>query len=269
MARLVNGIALGVAGTALALSLAAPGHGQSLPTDAQPICAIQPATFAAMFESGSVTLNGVVKPANSQVNLTPNCGFFNWSDQMYLWLTSPAPSRYGGGGRILFSPTFYTVSPPFNDNGTVRRRFIQNNPRLPINMMLRATELGPHMLPAATTKSGQLIEVERPDPSKPVPPVVRGLNGSLIRLSDAKRAPNGEVQFFSAGKAVQVRKLVTPTLKRTTAILPDGRRMAVVPRSALPTAIRARKIVVNGLPILIDRLNNVIDVESEIGRAHV
>ncbi|MDB5680066.1 hypothetical protein [Sphingomonas bacterium] len=262
MSRLSNGIALGVAGTALALSLAVPGHGQTIPTDAQPICAVSAPAFAAMFESGTPTLNGVVKPADSQVNLSPNCGFFNWTEQMYLWLTSPAPSRYGGGGRIMFSPTFYTVSPPFVENGQTRRKFIQNNPRLPINMFLRATELGPHMLPATITKTGQLVEVARPDPRKPVAPVVRASNGALVRLTDAKRTSSGEVQLFSAGKPIVARKLTLPMIKRPMVKMPAGPMMAVVPRAEVANAIQARKIVINGLPILIDSNSNVIDVES-------
>ncbi len=39
---------------------------------------------------------------------------FQISEQMFLWLISPAPAKYGGGGggRIFNSPAFYDVSPP-------------------------------------------------------------------------------------------------------------------------------------------------------------
>lgn len=83
-----------------------------VPSDAKAICTVTtngaPA-FASWFESGTVTLNGVVKPANSVTfPNTPNCSFYQWSEQMFLWMTSPAPATYGGGGgRIFDSPAFF------------------------------------------------------------------------------------------------------------------------------------------------------------------
>src|SRR5215469_6137513 len=76
-----------------------------IPTDAQDLCLLPPATFATWFQSGSVSLNGVVKPADSTIMLEPNCDFYQWAQQDFLWLTSPAPSNYGGGAHIFDSPT--------------------------------------------------------------------------------------------------------------------------------------------------------------------
>ena len=262
MTRLLNGVALIVVTTASALIVARPVHSQTIPSDAQPICAIPPATFASMFQSGSVTLNGVVKPADSRVNLVPNCGFFSWSEQMFLWMTSPAPRAYGGGTHIMFSPTFYTVSPPFQENGVERRKFLQNVPGRPIPMFLRATELGPNMLPATLTKSGQLVQVVRPDPRKPVRPVVRLQSGAVVPVSRVARGPSDELQFFSAEKPVTVRKLDTPLIKRPMVRMPTGEMLAVVPRAEASKAIIARRFVLNGIPVLVDAANNVIDVET-------
>lgn len=234
--------------------------GQAVPTDSQPTCPISPANFAAMFESGSVTLNGVVKPADSTQVLMPNCGFFVWTEQMFLWLTSPAPARYGGGGgRILFSPSFYTVTP---EDSSGRRSFIANNPSLPFRMMLRATELGPHLLPIVRARTGQIVEVQRINPREPVPPVVRGLDGAQIRLSSV-RVMDGQLQFLDVrGKTVQVRKLRLPVLKRTMVRMPDSNRvLPMVPVQAVKDAIQARKIILNKIPIFIDSGGNVIDVE--------
>ncbi|MBR0346185.1 MAG: hypothetical protein IJI03_13095, partial [Rudaea sp.] len=114
----------------LLLGAAAPAVAQTVPTDAAGGCPIPAATVAAFFESGHPSLNGVVKPADSTQVLLPNCGFFQWTEQMFLWLTSPAPSRYGGGSRIMFSPSFYTVSP--EDSSTPpRRTFVANTPGRP------------------------------------------------------------------------------------------------------------------------------------------
>ena len=46
----------------------------------------------------------------------PFCSFYKWSQQMFLWLTSPVPSRYGAGSHVFNSPVFYAVSPPDSNN---------------------------------------------------------------------------------------------------------------------------------------------------------
>ena len=96
-----------------------------LPTDARPLCTFEPGELAGWFETGAVTLDGAVKPKDSlnfSANKPPNqrnCNFHKWSEQMFLWLTSPAP----GGGRVFQSPDFYRVSVP----GTDRKRTLVRN----------------------------------------------------------------------------------------------------------------------------------------------
>src|SRR3954451_11748953 len=82
---------------------------QNFPSDAKPTAAVPPATFASWFASGKPSLDGLVKPANSVT--FPNSGnldFYNWSEQMFLWITSPV--SYGSKDRILSSPLFFQVS---------------------------------------------------------------------------------------------------------------------------------------------------------------
>ena len=233
------------------------GASVSVPTDAQGGCPISAGTVAAMFTTGSPSLNGVVKAADSTVDLQPNCGFFQWSEQMFLWLTSPAPAAYGGGSRIMFSPKFFTVTP--EDGG--RREFIRNNPRLPFRMLLRKTELGPHGLPALVSRSGHVIEVQPVRPGGP-PPVVRLSNGALARIGAARRAADGTLRLFDArGAALQVRTLALPPIIRSRVQLAPGRSAVLVPRAAFRTAISARKLVVGRIPIFLDAQGNVIDVE--------
>jgi hypothetical protein len=258
MARTGTIIGAGLTASLALVALEHPVRAQTVPTDPQPTCAISAPAFNAMFESGTVTLNGVVKPADSTLVLNPNCPFFTWSEQMYLWMTSPAPSRYGGGSRIMFSPTFYTVSPA-DANG--RRDFIQNKVGVPIRMMLRTTELGPHLLPALLTRTGQVVEVARPDPRKPVPAQIRLLSGALVPLSDVRVAPNRQLQFFSAGKPVVARKLALPMVQRPMVMMANGQARPMVPVAAMQNAIQARKLVFHGIPVFIDSSNNVIDVE--------
>src|ERR1700679_4098271 len=96
---------------------------QTIPNNAQGACPVTAATFNSWFASCTPALNGVVNPANSVTfPAIPNCSFYAWSKQMFLWLNSPAPATYGGGGgRIFDSPTFYDVSPA---NSSGQRTFI-------------------------------------------------------------------------------------------------------------------------------------------------
>jgi hypothetical protein len=99
---------------------------EQLPQDASSDCntTISSTVFNSWFQTGTVSLNGVVNPANS-ITFTPNslCSFYAWTEQMFLWLTSPAPKSYGGGGGlILDSPTFYDVSPEDSTGARVLSR---------------------------------------------------------------------------------------------------------------------------------------------------
>lgn len=84
-----------------------------LPAAVKPTCTVSGPEFNGWFDSGSVSLNGSVLPADS-FSFTPNslCSFYKWSEQMFLWLTSPVPARYGTGSHVFDSPAFYAVSPP-------------------------------------------------------------------------------------------------------------------------------------------------------------
>ena len=255
-----NVLAAAFVTAATSITLSNIVHAQAVPTDpAAGNCQISPGGVASMFESGTVTLNGVVKPANSTVALAPNCGFFSWTEQMFLWLTSPAPSRYGGGSRIMFSPAFFTVSP---EDSTGRRTFIRNQANGILRMGLRMTELGPHNLPALVSRSGQVIEVQKPDPKRPVPAVVRLQDGRSVRLGDVRVAPGNRLQFFdTTGKQVQVKRLAPPPTPRIMVRMTDGTRVPIISRAQLLKPIQARKLVFRGIPIFIDPANNVIDVE--------
>jgi hypothetical protein len=89
-----------------------------LPSDAMPTCVVTPTVFATWFQLGSPSANGLVNPADSINFPNPNnnnCPFHQWSEQMFLWLTSPT-----NGGLVLTTPTFFDVSPPDPTNGWTR-----------------------------------------------------------------------------------------------------------------------------------------------------
>src|SRR4030095_1538131 len=106
-------LAAGAGLMVITAALAGTSGAQTLPADAKATCTVSGPVFKSWFASGSVTLNGVVNPANSvPFPNTPNCSFYQWSEQMFLWLTSPAPRSYGGGAHVFDSPAFYDVTPP-------------------------------------------------------------------------------------------------------------------------------------------------------------
>jgi hypothetical protein len=96
-----------------------------LPGDPKPTCAVPSAIFQSWFESQNVTENGLVNPADSVdfAATSTSCDFYRWSEQMFLWLTSPASSTHGENGFVFSSPVFFNVSPP-DDHG--KRQLVPN-----------------------------------------------------------------------------------------------------------------------------------------------
>jgi hypothetical protein len=254
-----NSLILAAATALGAIAVSKPVTAQTVPMDpAVGNCQVSAAQFASMFVSGNVTLEGVVKPADSTVQPMSNCAFFMWTEQMYLWLLSPAPRSYGGGGRILLSPAFYTVSPVGSDG---RRTFLRNQVGRPFNMFLRTTELGPHELPALLSRSGQVVEVASVR-RNPRLPLIRLESGRTAQLGTVRRVEGGRLQFLDqGGKPLAVRKLAPPPVRRQMVQMLDGRRLALVPRSAIQNAVRAQKLIFGGIPVFLDSAGNVIDVE--------
>ena len=213
------------------------------PTDAKATCTVTAPVFASWFESGSVALNGAVKPADSVnfSNPVQNCAFYQWSEQMFLWLTSPAPAKYGGGAHIFDSPAFYDVSPPGPGN---QRTFIPHvNGRIRA-FNLRVAQVGPHRLPVIFDKAGRMFEIEPPQPS--VKPLVRNKAGNLVEIQRITAGPNGRRALLDpAGKEVEL----TPIAKQ-------------LPLNQARVTLTARKFTINEFPVFLDAFGNVIDVEQ-------
>src|SRR5712692_8255597 len=183
--------------TVMPILFAAGCQSAPLPTDAQDACQLPAATFASWFESGSVSLNGVVNPADSTQNLVPNCGFYAWSEQMFMWLTSPAPTAYGGGAHIFDSPTFYDVSPP---DASGNRTFLTHTPGLIRGFSLRAAQRGPHGLPVIMDLSRQLLEVNPSDPK--LRPLVRDPSGKVVEIVHIRLENGRPVLLDKEGKVI-------------------------------------------------------------------
>lgn len=231
----------------LMLFIACPGpplDPQSLPSDARDACPLSAATFNTWFHSGSVTLDGAVDPANSLNNLTPNCGFYQWSEQMFLWLNSPTPPTYGGGGgRIFDSAPFFDVSPP---DASGNRTFLPHTSGLIHAFPLRAAQAGPHGLPVVMERSGRLVEVQRPNPQGK--PIVRDQTGNEVEIVHVRPAEKGKLILLDKdGRIIQPQ---SPQVAKNA------------DRKNVSNAILAQKFVIDGFPIFIDPSLAVVDVEQ-------
>src|SRR5437899_6012356 len=136
---------------ALILTGISYGYAQTIPADPDVACAVSQPTVNSWFKSGTATLNGVVNPANSvSFPNAPNCSFYEWSYHMFLWLTSPAPPIYGGGGgRIFESPAFFDVSPP---DASHQRTLTAHQSGLVKKFSPLARQVGPNRLPLVLDK---------------------------------------------------------------------------------------------------------------------
>ena len=269
---------------------------QTIPNDPQisaPFdCGVSPTMFNGFYHSGTAAVDGVVDPANSVTfpnnPALKNCDFYQWAQQMFLWLTSPAPASYGGGGgRIFASPQFFTVSPA---DSTGKRTLISNSPGLLRFINVRAAQVGAHGLPVIMSKSGQMFEVQPGPVSKTGKPLVLNGAGQQIEVSKTRLLNGRLVLLNAAGKAItaprlivakqiplaQIRRLRLPQTQLLEP-LPQHETVAMRPTAAhvqtlmrlLPAAVNpkliAQRFTINGKNIFLNVNGGVI--ESEQGQA--
>src|SRR5258708_3852065 len=214
-----------------------------VPTDAHDSCPLSAATFAGWFQSGSVSLNGVVNPANSLgPPLQPDCGFYEWSEKMFMWLPSPAPPAYGGGAHIFDSPSFFDVSPPDASNG---RTFLAHTPGFVRLFPLRTAQRGPHRLPVVVDRSGRLLEFNPPDPK--LKPLVRDPSGKVVEIAHVRLENGRPILLDGEGKVIQAQRVAT---------------VVSTPEQRAGSAGGVQKFVIDRIPIFIDPSLAVIDVEQ-------
>jgi hypothetical protein len=219
-----------------------------LPTDAKPTCTATAVEFDNWFASGTVTANGVVNPASSLTfpNI-PNCTFYKWSEQMFLWLTSPAPTRYGGKSIVLDSPVFYDVSPP---NSSGQRTLIPITPGVPRNFGVQISQLGPQGQPVVFDETGKMFTVVRPQAGPNGKPVVQNKAGEAVEIARTQVGPNGRpVLMDNAGKPIDFQ-----TQPNGTPLLLD--------RTGKAIDLKLNMIVANGKIFFLDGNGNAIETEQ-------
>src|SRR6202521_2257129 len=231
------------------VSLSGLANAQTVvPSDASPTCAVSAVEFANWFTAGTVTANGGVDPADSITfpNI-PNCSFYKWSEQMFLWLTSPVPSKYGGGTQVFNAPVFYDVS-PLDAGG--QRTLVPNIPGRIRIFGVKISQLGPQSKPVVFDNTGKMFTLVRPEVGPSGKPLIRNKAGQPVEIERTQIAPNGRPIFLDkAGKAIdqQVAQNGTPR---------------VLDRSGQPIDFRLNKIVVNGRPFFLDGSGNAIETEQ-------
>ncbi|HWX55101.1 MAG TPA: hypothetical protein VN176_10980 [Verrucomicrobiae bacterium] len=272
------GLAL-IVGAALAMTTLvvepSPVSAQTIPTNAAGGCPVPAATFNGWFQSGTPSVNGVVNPANS-LTFTPSslCSFYQWSEQMFLWLLSPAPASYGGGAHIFDSPTFYDVSPLNSSNQRTLTKHVSG--RFPI-VGVRVPTPGPHGLPMILDKSHRLFEVE---PAKTAPngkQLILNRAGKEVEVGSAAIRQGKVVFKDTAGKVITSPKpILRPELLKP--VVPKaGPRAApqgaprLTQKPAAPQAIKpqiVQRFLINGRPFFINPLGGLITpVDPEEGQA--
>jgi hypothetical protein len=243
-------LAAGAGLVLIAGGLAGTSDAQTLPADAKATCTVSAPVFASWFASGSVTLNGVVNPANSVTfPNTPNCSFYQWSEQMFLWLLSPAPRAYGGGKHIFDSPAFFDVSPP---DGSGKRTFIKHVVGKIRAFNLRDAKVGFHRLPVIFDKTGRMLEIERPQLAPTGRQLILNQSGQRVEIGRVTLGPDKKPVFLDpAGKTIPRPK---PFLRQESAL-----QQQLVTARAIP---KVQKFMVGRIPIFLDLSGNVIDVEQ-------
>jgi len=236
----------GIAGAALVVACNPSTSTSPVPTDAQDACPLSSSTFASWFEGGTVTANGVVNPANSLDPLTPNCDFYEWTEHMFLWLNSPAPVTYGGGGgRIFTSPTFFDVSPIQPDGNRV---FIKHQEGVVPNFNVRTAQVGALGLPVVVDRFHTLFNVEPAPPE--ATPQVRNVDGRMVDIAHARRGEKGELVLLdSAGNVIRPQVVRSDDLQITSV-------------EQLRKELVARKFIVDRIPVFIALSGGLVEVEQ-------
>lgn len=211
-------------------------------------CGVSSTVFNGWFASGSVSLNGAVNPANSvSFPNIPNCSFYQWAMQDFLWLTSPTTSAYGGTGLILDSPAFYDVSPP----GAGGRTFLPHTSGFIHPLALRAAQVDAQGLQMIFDASGTPIQV-KPAPAGEAP-IVLNTAGQQVQIAHVRlRKGERPILLDANGNRIQA--------QHSVGARPEVR--AEKGRAEVPMMITAKKFVIDGIPIFIGPSQTVIDVEQ-------
>jgi hypothetical protein len=250
------------AGACLAAGLTATAGAQVLPPNPDPTCVVPATQFNGWFESGAPGLDKPVKPADSiKLDTSNNCNFYKWSEQMLLWLTSPASGPRGG--RVFDSQIFYQVN---------KKTLVAQTTLGPRNFALRAAQAGPDGLPVIIDAAGHLREFVTAPSASGI--TALGVTGEApAQIAKVEAGSNGKAVFRDAkGKMVKVTpKLTADMLPQTLGRLaglatpPKGRGAlsAAAERQQIADALTAAKVLIkidtDDGPVFVEAGTGIID----------
>jgi hypothetical protein len=173
-----------------------------LPQDVKRSCIVSDTEFNTWFKSGKVTENGSVMPANSVTfPHGNNCDFYKWSEQMFLWITSPASAN---GGTVLESLVFYNVSSADANN---KRTLTSHTANEPMKAEGNINQNGPNRLPIIIDKKGRMFEVESPKSNEKV--IVENAVNKRVTVDHILTNAQGIHSFIDVeGKVIQKPKAI-------------------------------------------------------------
>ncbi|MBC3872748.1 hypothetical protein [Undibacterium flavidum] len=225
-----------------------------LPQDAKSLCPVSAPNFKTWF-GGNVSLNGAVNPANSIT--FPNggdCDFYLWSEQMFLWLTSPAPRNYGGGSFVFNSPVFYNVS---GANADGKRTYTQNQPNaaLPI-LNVRAAQAGPNGLQRVVDKKGRAFEILPAPLASNGKSLVKNSSGKQVEVERIEAVAGKKPTFFdSSNKKISLPSAPVLNTEMAVRVAPQLAKLDSKVAKNMVQAFRNGK----GKPVFIDSSGNAIE----------
>ena len=195
-----------------------------LPKDVLAKCTVGADTFKTWFADSTPTENGKITNANSvtfpSVN---NCSFYQWSEQMFLWLVSPDKGgKYTPGNTVLESPLFYDVTAADAAGNQVMIRHV---PGTSINVAGIIKEVGPDGLLLVTDDKGNDFEVEAPKPKAPAMVMGAIANGAERSLAVAHIAPGSDALHHifkdQSGKIIEHPKAQVRNIRHQEPILEE------------------------------------------------
>ena len=236
--------------SALTLTLSSQGASAqtTLPNDANQTCVPSPMEFSSWFESGTPTKDGGVLPADSDT-FTPNsfCSFFKWSEQMFLWLTSPVPSRYGSGSHVFDSPVFFSLSPLDTNK---ERTLIPHSPGGLIAFNVGLTQRGSKGQRVVFDSEGKIHDVVTPELGPSGKLLARNAAGHPVEVERVEAAPDGKTRLLDKdNKAIELQAT-------------DGAARQLRARSGAVLELADRAVLINGVPHILTASGAVVETEQ-------
>ena len=222
-----------------------------LSPDAKETCTVPPADFKKWFLGSTVSKDGIVLPADSLTFTSPPddlCPFFKWSQQMFLWLTSPI----GQGRHVFASPQFYGVEAPAGSNPT--RRLVPQDTNTLLSFAPAISLVGEKGVDVVADSTGKVRDVVRAQ----VP-------GSTLQFRDKADRPLSvaRIAATTGGKPL----LLDSTNKVLDVQTTDNGAPLLRDAAGKTLALADTTVLVDGIQRLVTTAGEVVEIGQAGGNA--